>query len=484
MTKEQYIRSNKVGYPLVMVTCMITIGTLLGAIVTGMATTAAYIQAVGIIGAMLLSTFGYIKLRDCKSGMICVAGGGALMYLLICFFNNNQFVVLYGFAILFISMTYLNKRLIIWGNSIISVGFLVHTLRMLAAGTLNGEVVFVMVVAILLCGIASIAAIRLLLKFNEENMAMISEKAEAQLKAATVMQGVAEEITERFEQASESMKALNKAIEINDDAMKNISGSTESTAMAAQDQAEMCASIQAETDQVGHSIEEMMKASDVVKSNITEGASLVGQLREQADTVTRTNRTTTEAVTRLATKVEEVKNITNAILTISSQTNLLALNASIEAARAGDAGRGFAVVADEIRALSENTRESANQITSIIGELVIDVTATTESMDISTTTIEKQTDMIDTTKTSFETIEREVNDLINNIHGTEQIMQEILRATGIINENIGHLSAASEEVAATSEEGVNASKEAVEEIRKVNEELRQIMELSVKLKEL
>ena len=58
--------------------------------------------------------------------------------------------------------------------------------------------------------------------------------------------------------------------------------------------------------------------------------------------------------------VEQVENLTNEILSISSQTNLLALNASIEAARAGEAGKGFAVVADEIRKLADSSRETAN----------------------------------------------------------------------------------------------------------------------------
>lgn len=68
--------------------------------------------------------------------------------------------------------------------------------------------------------------------------------------------------------------------------------------------------------------------------------------------------------------VDQVNNLTNDILNISSQTNLLALNASIEAARAGEAGKGFAVVADEIRQLADSSRETANKIQSIISVVV------------------------------------------------------------------------------------------------------------------
>lgn len=63
--------------------------------------------------------------------------------------------------------------------------------------------------------------------------------------------------------------------------------------------------------------------------------------------------------------IEEIKELSHAILQITSQTNLLALNAAIEAARAGEAGKGFAVVADEIRVLAENSKNAVSRINDI-----------------------------------------------------------------------------------------------------------------------
>jgi methyl-accepting chemotaxis protein len=65
----------------------------------------------------------------------------------------------------------------------------------------------------------------------------------------------------------------------------------------------------------------------------------------------------------------EIGKIVQLISDISNQTNLLALNAAIEAARAGDAGRGFAVVASEVKALAQDSRRSAENITDMISSL-------------------------------------------------------------------------------------------------------------------
>jgi methyl-accepting chemotaxis protein len=74
-----------------------------------------------------------------------------------------------------------------------------------------------------------------------------------------------------------------------------------------------------------------------------------------------------------AKSIEQIQQLTDAILAISSQTNLLALNAAIEAARAGEAGKGFAVVADEIRKLAEDSKDAVSQIQSVVKEVTVSV---------------------------------------------------------------------------------------------------------------
>lgn len=73
--------------------------------------------------------------------------------------------------------------------------------------------------------------------------------------------------------------------------------------------------------------------------------------------------------------VEQVNELTDEIVDISTKTNLLSLNASIEAARAGDAGRGFSVVASEIGSLAESSKEVASNIQTINATVIKSVEA-------------------------------------------------------------------------------------------------------------
>lgn len=481
MTREQYKRSGKVAYFIVMLACGMILVSLVAAIFMNGLLPRTVIQMVSIGFAMLVATVNYLRKDYTKRGMIINTGMGAWMYFTVSIFNGANISFIYGFVILFSCMAYINKRLLIWGNSFMAAGFVIRCVKMYLNNTMDVEFVLLGWMTILLCSYASIAAIALLLKYNEENVASITQQAEQQREAAVLMSKVAEELNSRFGKATGRMEELEDAMHISDKGVQDIASSMTSVSQSIQDEADMCGTIQKNVNEIDKETTAMNLSSDKVKETIIESAEIVKLLKEQADTVNESNQSTVDSITRLAKKVTEVENITNTILSISSQTNLLALNASIEAARAGEAGRGFAVVADEIRKLSEDTRESANQITGIIGELVADVGNTTTIMNVSSKTIDEQGQMIVATKDKFELIESEVTELIQNIKQTETLMKDIVEATGVISESITDLSSVSEEIAAVSEESASISAQAVDSIGKVNHELRQIRKLAEKL---
>ena len=99
------------------------------------------------------------------------------------------------------------------------------------------------------------------------------------------------------------------------------------------------------------------------------GHSVITQTVESVEELSDVIKKASADISQLDAESENIMSILNVIRGISEQTNLLALNAAIEAARAGEHGRGFSVVADEVRALSQRTAESTQEIASQLDKL-------------------------------------------------------------------------------------------------------------------
>ena len=148
-------------------------------------------------------------------------------------------------------------------------------------------------------------------------------------------------------------------------------------------------------------------------------ADLLGISADAIRLYERENHTVKSNMTVLHDHTKDMQKIIGIIQQISSRTNLLALNATIEAARAGEAGKGFAVVAEEIRMLSEQTKDSTENIESIITKLNDNATDTITSMDTVMNEMEKSEDMNEKTRLLTETNKTLIDDT-NTLSSTSE----------------------------------------------------------------
>lgn len=116
------------------------------------------------------------------------------------------------------------------------------------------------------------------------------------------------------------------------------------------------------SEEVIHQAEEAATTYQQGRESLDSTLQLMTEIKKQMETVATT-------IVDLSERTQAIGDIIASVKDIAEQSNLLALNASIEAARAGDQGRGFAVVATEMRSLADQSKQAANQVRSILGEI-------------------------------------------------------------------------------------------------------------------
>lgn len=146
------------------------------------------------------------------------------------------------------------------------------------------------------------------------------------------------------------------------DAARQQSGHVQQVAAASQEMASVIS-------EISHNTEKAAIASQESARNAQEGGSVVHEAVNSMEHISQSNSEIVAKMERLGNSSIQIGKVVSVIQEIADQTNLLALNAAIESARAGEHGRGFAVVAGEVRRLAERTRNSTEEISSIISAI-------------------------------------------------------------------------------------------------------------------
>ncbi|QLG62311.1 methyl-accepting chemotaxis protein [Halorarum salinum] len=167
------------------------------------------------------------------------------------------------------------------------------------------------------------------------------------------------------ERTADLADAVEEVAEFTDDADQFAAEQAERMREVADEMTEQSATVQ----EIAASAEQVTVASDRTRSLVEDGDEAATEATEAMGSVEGAAEEVAGAVDDLTDRADEVGEVVELIDGIAEQTNMLALNASIEAARAGEAGEGFAVVADEVKSLAEESREHAERIETLVGDM-------------------------------------------------------------------------------------------------------------------
>lgn len=208
-------------------------------------------------------------------------------------------------------------------------------------------------------------------------------------------------------------------------------------------------------------------AADVAR----EGGKKLDLAINQMRSIENSTVASTEVVTALGERSEEIEQIVATISSIADQTNLLALNAAIEAARAGEQGRGFAVVAEEVRKLAASSQEATQQISELISVIRQETSTAVERMQNGSKEVgvgaanimemgesfRNIIDIVEKVSNKIQSISNDIDNMANDgnrIVDNVKVIEDASRRTAEESETV---SAATEEQTASVDEIANSS---------------------------
>lgn len=216
------------------------------------------------------------------------------------------------------------------------------------------------------------------------------------------------------------------------------------------------------------------------------GQQTIVEISEQMNTISESTSNIAHIIDELDSHSHQIVQIVDIITDIAEQTNLLALNAAIEAARAGEHGQGFAIVSEEIRNLAEQSKSSADQITTLIQTISHDTKQAVTAMNEGKKEAEIGAKMTVTVDQAFQSILDNVTTMTSQVQKVSSSSHEILanseEVTALINElaNVANQTAAmSDEVAHNTQTQLNSTEEVSQSsvaLSKITFELQEIVQ--------
>jgi methyl-accepting chemotaxis protein len=233
-----------------------------------------------------------------------------------------------------------------------------------------------------------------------------------------------------------------------------ISSSTEELAATVEEQSTQSQSVSTSVEELAATSTDISKSIEATHTTAEESARLTkegGRVIQNSIDALKSIQTQTDnlghIIDNLGISTRKIGNIIDVINDVADQTNLLALNAAIEAARAGDAGRGFAVVADEVRKLAERTAKATKEIEEIITQLQAESGNAETAMQDAAQEVENGTKL---GQESLQILDKIVKASENILEAATSVATAINQENATIeevNNNIQGIAAASEESA-------------------------------------